>query len=872
MNYRLVKKKSGLLVVLILSAIGLMAQNQFGHIIPEEKGLSRAWKNSLLDKGEQKVYRGEELKTIGMPVGGIAAGQLYVRGDGTLACWWIANNAYNTGYGIDHLLNFETAQGPWKVCYQTFEPFSYFKQGFNVEIRSGGKTIKKELNKSGFDNIGFIGEYPIARILYEDKKEQLPVKIEMEAFSPFIPLNARESANPATILKFKLKNTLKQAVDVNLTGYIQNMVMADLKKEVKGKIRNYKINSNGKDALYMDFVPEDPKLRTHPYFGNMALTLLDGNGDVETDLSNPSENLTEKALGEELVGSVRGNVRLSSEEEKEITFLLTWFFPNRPLKYGDGGNWNQAILTKGPARGNMYANWYNSSAEVAGYIDTNFGWLTTETYRFHDSWYNQANLPYWLKQRIMMPVSTLATETCQWWADDKFWAWEGVGSCVGTCTHVYNYEQAIARLFPELERNIREKTDFGTSFNDDGSIDARNGWGHVLLDGHIGAILKSYREYLMSKDKLFLSRNWEKIKKAMQYAMNQDGDLNGLIERRQSNTYDISFMGPNTYVGGLYLAALRAASEMAFEMDDISFARQCDRIFESGSQLSVERLWNGHYFKQEVDLSIHPKFQYANGCLSDQLFGQTWAHQMNLGYIYPKDNVNAALNSIWKYNWTLDVGPHTEKFVPERYYAHAGEPGLLNCTWPISEHLNENAVRYRNEVWTGIEYQVATNMIYDGMLEEGLSIVKGIHERYRPEKHNPWNEIECGDHYARALASWGLLIALEDYFYHGPKGILKFSPKINKNEFNGFFTAAEAWGNISQKIRANSQINSIKIEYGKLYLDHVEFETDLQGKEVIIKKNGQVIHGLSEISGGKATVKGVNLNLNAGDTVTIDLK
>ncbi|MCL3781049.1 hypothetical protein EMN47_11735 [Prolixibacteraceae bacterium JC049] len=871
MSQKLRLKSILLSVMLMVFTGGIFAQNKFGHIISEEKGLTKQWKKSLLDKGERKIYRGEELKTIGMPVGGIAAGQLYVRGDGSLACWWIANNAYNTGYGIDHLLNFETAQGPWKVCYQTFEPFSYFKQGFSVEVKSNGKTYKKELNKTGFDNIGFIGEYPIATVLYEDKEESLPVKIQMEAFSPFIPLKARESANPATILKFKIKNTSSKNASVKLSGYLQNMVMADLKKEAKGNIRNQVRYVGGKKVLFMDFVPEKESYVNHPYFGNMALSLIDNNSEVAVDVVDGGKTVAQKNMGDELIGSVTGELELKGNEERELTFLLSWFFPNRPLKYGDGGNWNKPILTKGPARGNMYANWYNSSVDVTKYITDNYSWLTSETYLFHDSWYNTSNLPYWLKQRIMMPVSTLATETCQWWADDKFWAWEGVGSCVGTCTHVYNYEQAIARLFPELERNIREKTDLGTSYNKNGSIEARNGWGSVLLDGHIGAILKSYREYLMSKNRFFLSRNWEKIKKAMQYVLDQDGDLNGLIERKQSNTYDISFMGPNTYVGGLYLAALKACAQMAIEMGDSGFANHCNTIFQRGSELSVQRLWNGHYFKQEVDLAIHPKFQYANGCLSDQMFGQTWAHQLNLGYIYPEDKVEATLNSIWKYNWTMDVGPHTKKFVPERYYANDGEPGLLNCTWPISEHLNEDAVRYRNEVWTGIEYQVATNMIYDGMLEEGLSIIKGIHERYRPEKHNPWNEIECGDHYARALASWGILIALEDYFYNGPKGIMTFAPKVNQNNFNGFFTAAEGWGNISQKRKGSRQVNTIEVVNGGLFLTKVTVDV-LKGNKAEVTLNGKKVEAKTSFNNGEVTVELPQLNLIQGDKLVVSIK
>ena len=894
-----------LLLIIISYCQGIYPQSALhpSHFVPLQKDLSQQWKESLL-RNERKVYKGSELMTIGMPCGGIAAGQLYVRGDGTLANWWIANNAYNTGYGIDYLMNFNTALGPWKVCYQTFKPFSYVDQGFSVTVKEKGKeTVTRNLSEKDFDDIGFIGEYPIAYISYASKTNPLPVDINAEVFSPFIPLNARESATPGTTLTYHLKNNSKKPVTVSLTGWLQNLVCLELKDEILAKSRNtikrndgmvsvfmdlasvsnslvtekqvvevfddyengslskwkvegtafgqtpvdkpigdqspmrgysgrFYVNSfhdgdrsvgrmtsesftivhdyvrfvigggNHKDRTCLNLVVDGKVVRTetgsnneklepknwdvreykgkkayfqvidsvskgwghinvdnirftnspavkekyfperHPYFGNLALSVLSSDGSADADKSdiNPVTISSEKNIGEKLVGSVSGSVELKPGESKDIVFLLTWYFPNRPAFYGDGGNWNKAIPAEGDAIiGNMYANWYDSSLDVAEWLSSNLERLSALTHNFHESYYNNTSLPYWLKQRLMMPVSTLATETCQWWANDKFWAWEGVGSCVGTCTHVWNYEHALARLFPELERNIREKTDFGTSFRDDGAICARNGWGGILIDGHAGAILKAYREHLNSKDYIFLARNWEKIKRAAQYLISEDENGDGLIEKNQSNTYDIAFYGANTYVGGLYLASLKAASGMAVLMNDTSFSSLCNRIYESGVNLTLKKLWNGEYFIQDVDLTKHPRFQYADGCLSDQLLGQTWADLNNLGYIYPKENTRKALESIWKYNWTPDVAVQSKNHPPERVYANPGEPGLFVCTWPKSMHLGENGVRYRDEVWTGIEYQVATSMIYEGMTEEGLSIVKSVHDRYSPEKHNPWN-------------------------------------------------------------------------------------------------------------------------------------
>lgn len=201
-------KRIKLLTLSCLMSLSLPSFSQYSpdHKVSLDKGDIKSFIGNKETKGERKVYKGDELTTIGMPVGGICAGQLYVRGDGTLANWWIANNAYNTGYGIDWLLNFDTPLGPWKVCYQTFEPASYIDQGFKITVDDGSKTVTKELNKKDFDDIAFIGEYPIAFIEYGHKNENLPVKVSAEVYSPFVPLDAKKSATPATIMKYTVKN------------------------------------------------------------------------------------------------------------------------------------------------------------------------------------------------------------------------------------------------------------------------------------------------------------------------------------------------------------------------------------------------------------------------------------------------------------------------------------------------------------------------------------------------------------------------------------------------------------------------------------------------------------------------------------------
>ncbi len=453
----------------------------------------------------------------------------------------------------------------------------------------------------------------------------------------------------------------------------------------------------------------------------------------------------------------------------------------------------------------------------------NYARLTNDTRQWCKTFYEDSTLPRWLLFRLHSTVCNLATGTCQWWGNGRFWAWEGVGCCAGTCTHVWNYEHAMARLFPELERTVREMQDFGEGFDENSGLVGFRSNRAYAADGQCGTVLKAYREHLMSADSEFLKRNWPRIKKTLLFSIGHDGDDNGLIEDSQHNTFDINFEGPNTFVGSLYLAAIRAGEEMAREMGDEDFANRCRKIFESGKKLTMEKLWNGEYFIQEVDLEKYPKYQYGEGCLSDQVFGQGWAHLVGLGYIYPPEAVKTALESVWKYNWTPDVGPYNASYKPERWFARPGEPGLFTCTWPNSEYMREG-VRYRSEVWTGIEYQAAGGMVWEGMLDEALAICDGVQQRYDPARLNPYNEIECGDHYARALASWGVYQALAGYEYHGPHGHLGFAPKVTPRNFKAAFTAAEGWGTFSQVRTGNEQREFVEIRWGKLRLRSLAFE------------------------------------------------
>jgi uncharacterized protein (DUF608 family) len=550
-------------------------------------------------------------------------------------------------------------------------------------------------------------------------------------------------------------------------------------------------------------------------------------------------------------------VGLAPGKSHSFLFVLAWHFPN--------------TVKPDRAAGHEYAARFADAGAVARYVIANRERLTGETRFWRDTWYD-STLPVWLLDRIHLTACCLATGTCQWWQNGRFWAWEGVVCCEGTCTHVWNYAQSLARLFPELERSVRERQDFGVGLMPDGLVGFRHN-GAYAADGQCGTILKAWREHLMSPDDAFLRRNWPAIRRALDYAIAQDANADGMIENRQHNTYDIDFYGANTFVGALYLAALRAGEEMAGEMGDGEYAARLRAIFESGRRLGEELLWNGEYFVQKVDLTKYPHDQYGDGCLSDQLFGQNWAHQAGLGYLYAPEKVRLALESVWKYNWAPRVGDYNRLHSPERPFADAAEAGLLICTWPRGVYLKEG-MRYREEVWTGIEYEVAANMIWEGMVEEGLATCRAVHDRYHPSKRNPFNEVECSDFYARAMASWGVLLALSGFAYHGPHGHLAFAPRFKAGDFRCAFIAAEGWGSFSQRAADGKCAWKIEVRHGQLSLSALELELPpgVAGAKPGVSLASQRVAATTRIEGRKLRIGfAERLVIGSGMTLSVDL-
>lgn len=562
-----------------------------------------------------------------------------------------------------------------------------------------------------------------------------------------------------------------------------------------------------------------------------ARKLFGANGKFDDPANRQLSEPTD--AGTTINGALATTLRLAPGATKEVVFCLAWRYPN---KYNGAGRW----------MGCHYAETWKTIGAVTKTLASDFPKMRARTERFRKTMY-ESTLPYWFLDCVSSQISTIRHSGVVFRiANGDVFGWEGSnGCCQPTCTHVWGYEQTLAHVFPGLERQMRQ-IDYMHQQREDGGIDNRTDvpspprptGEQPFSDGHCSCILKAYREVLNSPDDRFLKEYWPHIKRAVQYLIARDsaasgGKPNGTLSDDQWNTYDNAIHGVNTFIGGYYLAALRAGEEMAGRMGDRETANHFHEVFQDGQKRLVDLCWNGEYFEQHLPDYMKRQGEYGPGCLSDQLIGQWWAHQLDLGYILPEDNVKTALKSIFKYNWLPDFTNFHHNW---RKFAGGNDKGLLICTWPKGRRP-ANTIPYVDEVWTGVEYQVAAHMLYEGFMEEGLSIVKGARDRYNgeprePMPRNPWNEIECGGHYARAMSSWSLLTALSGFRYDGPRGILHFSPRHSADNHKSLFTGPEAWGSLKQVRTGKTQRAEIAVVEGALRVKELRLGLHLLNKSV----------------------------------------
>lgn len=566
-----------------------------------------------------------------------------------------------------------------------------------------------------------------------------------------------------------------------------------------------------------------------PLFGEMCLSVLDEGAHGRPDWSDyreladdlrvdglAAEEKTRSLMsrpGETRNCALAAPFTLEPGAERTVTFIVAWRFPN---------------LERFGHRGNLYAERFASAAEVEQYVRENFDRLLAESLLYRDTLY-ETNLPYWMLECLSSQACIFRTNNCFFAARHKdtgepyFAGYEGCyGCCPLNCTHVWNYAQTHARLFPEIGRNLR-RYDFNHYLKESGETQHRQHRPYgAFIDGHCAVLEGAYREHLMSPDDAFLREIWPGVRMAAVWLIDAiDPDEDGVNSGHQWNTYDVATGGAHTFIGSQYLSAMFAVYMMARAVGDDDFAERCHAIRIAGRKNQDELLWNedfGYYIQIPDE---KPARDYNTGCHADQLLGQWWAHMLGTGYLYPSEHVRTALESIYKHNLLRDFTRFRQR--PRRYVVD-GEGGLLMCTWPHGGRPDP-FILYADEVWTGIEYSTAALMIYEGMIEEAFDIVKTARDRYDGRLRqglnsgpggNPFCELECGRFYARALSSWSLLLAAQGFHYGGPDERIGFVPRWSPGNHSSFFCAAEGWGLFSQRDEGRTRVATIDVRHGRV--------------------------------------------------------
>jgi len=659
--------------------------------------------------------------------------------------------------------------------------------------------------------------------------DALPIEAGLEAFTPFIPLATDDSSLPVAVLRYTVRNLTDQPLTVSVAGSMSNLTTyagRDIwtkplyegtpvtryveRPELRGlHFTNARTTDADLDHVEFSLVTTETTGVTHLDTWNEG-AWWDGLQDFWNDFTDDGALTPGRTLpgaGNAMhvsqipMASLCVQKPVAPGETARFEFVLSWYHPNRVRSWDQCG----CAAPPRPLVRNYYAK-FGPPLETASYLIRNLARLEGLSRTFADALGN-STLPEPVLDAVSATLTVIRSTTCFRIEDGTFFGWEGcfdeAGCCDGNCTHVWNYAQALAFLFPDLERSLR-RTEFLTETRPDGRMDfrARRTLGDdewtwpPAADGQLGTIVRLYRDWRLSGDDGFLRELWPAAKRALEYAFTRwDTDGDGVLDGSQHNTYDIEFHGLTSLTNSIFFAALKAGEAIATYLGDTdSASRYADRRVRGARKLDDET-YNGEFFEQRIDDASAYKYQYGTGCLADQVFGQQLAHVAGLGYVLDPDHVRSAIHAVARYNVRCGFDDVANL---QRTYALNDETGLVLCTWP---HGGRPAIPfpYCDEVWTGIEYQVASHLIYEGFVDEGVEIVAACRARHDGVKRNPWDEVECGHHYARSLASYAVLLALTGFHADAVTRTLTFRPATPATDFRAFFCCPAGWGTYHQQ-------------------------------------------------------------------------
>lgn len=796
-----------------------------------ESDASGVWPNAL-------TYRREERRSISMPVGGIGTGTVGFGGRGQWRDWEVESRPSKGVLSELSFLACHVRGGATPPQARVLEGDLFAEE---AEGAQGSRSPVAGLPR--FAECTFQALYPFGRVLLADR--DFPVEASVEVFNPLLPGDEDLSGLPIAVVSVRLKSLVDEVL--NCSVMFSTEVLAGHSIRARGgESRPVAVRRSGGDAhgyllsdealgpeeedwgtLAVAVIGEDGWTGPTWGFGKWNQGLLQmwkpfqetgrpGEGEFGVGRSVPAAT-----YGSSVAGTVGGERVLGARSSAEVVFVLAWHFPNRRSwtwgSRGPGGTAGRFNVGNYYARGFADA-WDVVAAQAPRLID-----LEEKTSRFVQAFWS-SDLSDRVKEAALFNLSTLRSQTVFRTGDGNPFGWEGcldnAGCCLGSCTHVWNYDLATPFLFGSLARKMREleyrhatPRDGGMSFRIMLPLEDARQYENVAADGQFGCVVKLFREWRQCGDDAWLEQLWPACKRSVEFAWSEGGwdpDRDGVAEGAQHNTMDVEYFGPNPVIQSWYLAALAASAEMASAVGDAAFSEVCRDMFSSGVALTEELLFNGSYYEQKVvppgdfskvaprlrrsDMGAEdaraPEFQIGDGCIIDQLVGDSYAQVAGLPAVMDVEHARTALGSIHEFNYVDDFGDWTNYM---RTYAGRGERGHIVLAYPNG--LPEHPMPYWSEVWTGLEYVYAVGLVQAGESELAEDVVAGARERYSGERRNPFDETECGHHYARALSSWGLVVALTGFSYDARSATMGFAPASSAR---WFWSNGSAWGTFEQ--------------------------------------------------------------------------
>ena len=789
-----------------------------------------------------KSYANGHLARIAMPVGGIGTGTVSLAGWGAWRHWEIMNRpAKNfTPAGQGGAAPFFAV----RAARRGEAPVTRLLEGPLPVVEWDGEegSPTRQAGLPRFRRCTFRAAYPLAQVELAD--EAMPVDAVLQVFNPLIPGDSARSGLPVALVRVVLRNPSRAPVSASVAAVLPNFIGMDgfaLKlDDFRGKLfptgaagnRNAWREAGGLRGLAMSSEGVD---RASVAWGTMALATTakrgvthrtcwqdfiwgsDGLLDFWDDFSADGKLEPRESKNDTPTGSLAVAVDVPPMGERTVEFVVAWHFPNRET-------WSRPATEPPTLVGNHYTTQFADAWAAAEHAAKNWPALERDTVAFVRG-VTESDLPAEVLEAALFNLSTLRTQTCFRTADGKFFGWEGCfdrrGSCHGSCTHVWNYEHATAHLFPDLARSMRETEFSEYAMQPDGAMSFRVPLplkpvaGRELVaaaDGQMGCLIKLHREWRLSGDTAWLRGLWPRARAALEFAWvpgGWDADQDGVMEGVQHNTMDVEYFGPNPQMASWYLGALRAAEEMARALGEKRFAAKCRKLFEQGRAWVDANLFNDDYYEHQVRPAgtwdkVHkalmftpeqknpaaPDYQLGAGCLVDQLAGQVNAHFEGLGHLLDPVHEREALRAVLAHNRRHGFDGH---FNHMRSYVLGDETALLMASYPRGQRP-ARPFPYYTEVMTGFEYCVALHLAQEGMVRDALKVVRDIRARYDGRKRNPFDEAECGHHYARAMNSWGLIPALTGFHYSALTGEMSFAP--SKRHVSWFWSIGSAWGTV----------------------------------------------------------------------------